>query len=186
MTDKVFLSAIEALLFVSGDPLTLERLSEVLEQPSEKVAKALLELQQNLIDETRGIRLAEVSGGWQLVSAEEFEHFIGKLSATVKPRLSAAMVEVLAIISYRQPVTKQEIEQVRGVDCGRAIKHLHELELIEDQGRKEVVGKPILYGTTGKFLHAFGLKNIESLPRWEEFQEEEETPHEGETPENHS
>ena len=184
--DKAFLSAIEALLFVSGEPLSLIRLSEILEYDPEVVLKGLDELQQSLAEEERGVRLAEVSGGWQLVSAEEFESFVGKLSMTVKPKLSSAMVEVLAIISYRQPVTKQEIEQVRGVDCSRAIKQLHELELIEDQGRKEVVGKPILYGTTSKFLHTFGLKNIESLPRWEEFQEEEEITNEGETPENNS
>lgn len=180
------LSALEAILFISGDPLPVFRISEVLGLKSDEIELLLESLQLNLIENARGIRLIESAGGWQLVSAEECREDVEKLGLTIKPKISSAMMEVLAIVSYRQPITRQEMEQIRGVDCGWAVKQLQDLELIEDQGRKDVVGRPILYGTTSKFLHTFGLKNIETLPRWEEFQEEEHQENNGEASENHS
>lgn len=180
------LAALEAILFISGDPLPVFRLAEVLELQGEEIEELLETLQLNLIESARGIRLIESAGGWQLISAEEYKEDVEKLGLTIKPKISSAMMEVLAIVSYRQPITRQEMEQIRGVDCGWAVKQLQDLELIEDQGRKDVVGRPILYGTTHKFLHTFGLKNIETLPRWEEFQEEEHLDNHGEASENNS
>lgn len=180
------LAALEAILFINGDPLPIFRLSEILELKNEEIELLLESLRVNLMENMRGIRLIESAEGWQLVSAEECKEDIEKLGLTVKPKISPAMMEVLAIVSYRQPITRQEMEQIRGVDCGWAVKHLQDLELIEDQGRKDVVGRPILYGTTSKFLQTFGLKNIETLPRWEEFQEEEHLENAREASENHS
>jgi len=168
------IAPLEAILFISGNPLPMPRLAEILERTSEEIADLLRELQENLKFTGRGIRLVEVADGWQLVSAEECEGYIEKLSLTIKPKISSAMMEVLAITAYRQPITRPEMEQIRGVNCDRVVRQLHDLELIEDQGRKEVVGRPVLYGTTSKFLHTFGLKSIESLPRWEEFKEQEQ------------
>jgi segregation and condensation protein B len=168
------IAPLEAILFISGNPLPMPRLAEILERTPEEIADLLRELQENLKFEGRGIRLVEVADGWQLVSAEECEEYIEKLSLTIKPKISSAMMEVLAITAYRQPITRPEMEQIRGVNCDRVVRQLHDLELIEDQGRKEVVGRPVLYGTTSKFLHTFGLKSIESLPRWEEFKEQEQ------------
>ena len=166
------LPKLEAALFMSGNPLPLERLSEVLEEEKEMITLALAKLQESYEVGNRGIRLKEVAGGWQLVTWDQVEDSVKRLGMTIQPKLSPAMMEGLAIIAYRQPVTRQEIEQIRGVNSDRNVKLLHELELVEELGRKEVVGRPILYGTTAKFLHIFGIRNIESLPRWEEFQEE--------------
>ena len=166
------LPKLEAVLFMSGNPLPLERLSEVLEEEKEMITLALVKLQESYEVGNRGIRLKEVAGGWQLVTWDQVEDSVKRLGMTIQPKLSPAMMEGLAIIAYRQPVTRQEIEQLRGVNSDRNVKLLHELELVEELGRKEVVGRPILYGTTAKFLHIFGIRNIESLPRWEEFQEE--------------
>ena len=166
------LPKLEAVLFMSGNPLSLDRLSEVLEEEKEMVTLALANLQATYETGNRGIRLKEVAGGWQLVTWDQVEDSVKRLGMTIQPKLSPAMMEVLAIIAYRQPVTRQEIEQLRGVNSDRNVKLLHELELVEELGRKEVVGRPILYGTTAKFLHIFGVRNLESLPRWEEFQEE--------------
>lgn len=166
------LPKLEAVLFMSGNPLSLDRLSEVLEEEKEMVTLALANLQETYETGNRGIRLKEVAGGWQLVTWDQVEDSVKRLGMTIQPKLSPAMMEVLAIIAYRQPVTRQEIEQLRGVNSDRNVKLLHELELVEELGRKEVVGRPILYGTTAKFLHIFGVRNLESLPRWEEFQEE--------------
>lgn len=167
------IAALEAILFVSGDPLSTERIGGVLEIDLQETLVLLKELQGRLEASLGGIRLSEMAGGWQLVSAEEYEHYIERMGTTIQPKISTAMMETLAIISYRQPVTRQEMEKIRGVDCGWAVKQLQELELIEELGRKEVVGRPVLFGTTEKFLRTFGIKELEELPRWEEFQEEE-------------
>ena len=166
-------SALEAVLFVSGDPLPLVKLSEAVGQNLEETERLLLELQTALEENQRGIRLAEVHGGWQLVSAPEFRTQIESLSIAERPRLSPAMMEGLAIIAYRQPVTRQEIEQVRGVGSDHIVRSLLEAQMIEEKGRKEVVGRPVLYGTTDYFLRTFGLKTADELPRWEEFHEPE-------------
>jgi segregation and condensation protein B len=187
-------SALEAVLFVSGDPLSLIKLSEAIGQRLEETERLLFELQKALEEDRRGIRLIEVHGGWQLVSAPEFRTQIESLSIVERPRLSPALMEGLAIIAYRQPVTRQEIEQIRGVGSDHIVRSLLEAQMIEEKGRKEVVGRPVLYGTTDCFLRTFGLKSTDELPRWEEFHEpepkvypEEATePNEGTTTENHS
>lgn len=170
--DKV--AALEAILFISGDPIPLERVGEILEIDLDEALRVLYELKKELDVPQRGIRLAEVAGGWQLVSADEYARDIERMGTTIQPKISTAMMETLAIVSYRQPVTRQEMEKIRGVDCGWSVKQLQELELIEELGRKEVVGRPVLFGTTEKFLRIFGVSKLTELPRWEEFQEEEQ------------
>lgn len=186
MINQTTIAALEALLFVSGAPLSPSRISEILDWPLDEIVVTIKHLKNNLEENNRGIRLIEVAEGWQLVTAEEYSEIIERLGETVQPKVTPGMMESLAIISYRQPVTRQEIEQIRGVNSDRAVKALYELELVEERGRKEVVGRPILYGTTSKFLQLFGLKEIELLPRWEEFQEEEQEKNEGTITENNT
>lgn len=162
---------LEAVLFASGDPLALERLCEILDGPNRSEVGAALEaIKQGLIQ--HGFRLVEVAGGWQLRTAPEYQAVVKRLFRQRPHRLTRAAVETAAIVAYRQPCTRQEIEAIRGVDCGGVLETLIERRLLKILGRREVPGRPLVYATTQEFLELFGLKDLKSLPTLSELDDE--------------
>jgi segregation and condensation protein B len=162
-------SAVEALLFSSDQPLTLTLLAEALDAPAERVSEALQELGADYKAREAGVELREMAGGWIVTTtAEQHEWVARMLRGKRKMRLSRAALETLAIIAYKQPVTKSEIEAIRGVDSSGTLATLLERSLVTIKGRSTVVGRPLLYGSTGDFLNYFGLKDLTELPRPEE------------------
>ena len=157
-------SILEAVLFAAGAPLPLSKLAEIIEVPEWEVQEALTVLERDIAAQERGIFLRRSAGGYQLVTHPSAFPWVQKLAEKIQPTLSSSAMETLSIIAYRQPITKQEVEHIRGVRAERSIGRLMELELIYEMGRKPVVGRPILYGTTDLFLRSFGLERIEDLP----------------------
>jgi segregation and condensation protein B len=169
MPPSNLLAALEALLFSSDEPLSLTLLSEALEAEPERVAEALRELDAQYRERGAGVELREIAGGHLLVTRSEHAEAVGRLlRGRKRVRLSRAALETMAIIAYKQPVTKVEIEAIRGVDSGAVLTTLLERNLITIRGRSKVVGRPLLYGTTPEFLDYFGLKDLTELPRPEE------------------
>ena len=163
---------IECLIFASDTPLTVEKIKAVLEDKSKKEIKELVEeLVQDYQTLDRGIFIREVANGFQFCTKPEYANLIQKMRKTKPYILTQPTLETLAIIAYRQPVTKAEIELVRGVDCGGVLRALLEKKLIAIQGKKEVIGRPFLYATTTRFLEVFGLENLSSLPSMEEIKQ---------------
>ncbi len=159
-------AVLEALLFTSPDPLSLRKLSNALgEVATQDVRTALTELAAEYEEQGRGFRLIEVAGGYQMATQERFAEYILRLGTKKKQStLSGAMLETLAIIAYRQPVIRAVVESIRGVETSGVVRNLLDLGLIEVVGRKEVIGRPQMYGTTEKFLRSFGLRNLKDLP----------------------
>ena len=155
---------LEAVLFAAGDPITISKLAEIMESPEWEVQESMTQLEQELSGRGSGIFLRRSAGGYQLVTHPNAFPWVKKLSEHVQPTLSSSAMETLSIIAYKQPITKQEVEYIRGVRAERSIARLLELELVCEVGRKQVVGRPILYGTTDLFLRAFGLDSIDELP----------------------
>jgi segregation and condensation protein B len=156
---------LEGLLFAAGTPVPVARLVEALDGPDRKqVMRALDLLDAKLADDGRGLRLMRVAGGYQLRTLAEHGPWIRRLLGGKPPRLSRALMETLAIIAYRQPCTRPEIEAIRGVDVDGVLSTLLERRLVRIVGRKEAPGRPILYGTTKDFLEVFGLPDLEALP----------------------
>ena len=173
LEDHQLKSAIEALVFVSGIPLSLDRLKGIFEEATAGQIEAQIRLlQQEYIDRGSGLMLAEVAGGYQLATRPENSAWIRKFR-TVKAstRLSRPALETLAIVAYKQPITRTEVEAIRGVNIGGIMRNLMERRLVKIVGKKDVPGKPMLYGTTQEFLQYFGLKDLSSLPTLKEFQE---------------
>jgi segregation and condensation protein B len=164
-------AVVEALLFLSEKPLTEEEVRAASGVEVPRVRKALDELSGHYREGVSGIVLYEVAGGWQLRSAPAVSDFARRFLRVKPQRLTRAALETLAIIAYRQPVTRPEIEDIRGVDCGAVVKALLERKLIKILGKKEEPGRPILYGTTREFLEFFALKDLASLPTLREFHE---------------
>ncbi len=162
-------SVLEALLFAAERPVSVARLSRVTGADAAAVKIALGELAEIYRD--RGVRLLEIAGGWQFRTAPPHAPFVRELLGRRPPRLSRAQMETLAIVAYRQPITKPEIEEIRGVDCGSALRVLLEREMLKVLGRKEEPGRPLLYGTTPRFLELFGLRSLRELPTLQEFTE---------------
>ena len=156
-------AALEALLFAAGEPLSKEKIAELMDSGIVEVSNLLRELDKKL--QGHGIILREVATGWQLSTRSEYFSIVEKLSETVTQKFSSSMMETLSIIAFMQPVTRTEIEEIRGVNVDRAVSKLIDLEFIEEVGRKPVVGRPILYGTTENFLRAFGIKSLKELPK---------------------
>ncbi|HEX6989003.1 MAG TPA: SMC-Scp complex subunit ScpB, partial [Bacillota bacterium] len=156
-------AALEAVLFVAAVPLPEERLSEILGVQPPLLAAALEQLQRRL-DTTRALELRRVAGGWRLVTRPEHAGVVARLGPIRRVTLSGPALEVLAVIAYRQPVTRAEIEAIRGVNSERSVRTLQEYGLIAEVGRKEAPGRPILYGTTDRFLELFGLGDLSDLP----------------------
>ena len=167
-------SAIESMLFVSGEPLALRELSNNLELKEKNVEEILSEMANEYEDKSRGIRLISLDEAYQLVTKSENSEFVQKLlKKNKKHSLSQASIESLAIIAYKQPITRIDIDEIRGVKSESAITRLVERGLIKDVGRLEVPGRPILYGTTDEFLRQFGLKTIKELPSLDLYSDEE-------------
>ncbi|MFV2049552.1 SMC-Scp complex subunit ScpB [Metabacillus sp. YM-086] len=159
-------SIVEALLFASGDEgLSLKQLAMVLELEEQEVMDILSELSDSYKQKNRGIELVEVAGHYQLTTKKEHATYLKKLvESPGNASLSQAALETLAIVAYRQPITRAEIEEVRGVKTERPIQTLVSKILIKEVGRAEGTGRAILYGTTKEFLEYFGLKSIKELP----------------------
>ena len=162
-------AAVEALLFSSDQPLTLVMLADALDAPSEAVTEALRTLGDDYVSRAAGVELREMAGGWIVTTtAEQHEWVARMLRGKRRMRLSRAALETLAIIAYKQPVTKSEIEAIRGVDSSGTLATLLERALVTIKGRSTVVGRPLLYGSTPDFLNYFGLRDLTELPRPEE------------------
>lgn len=156
---------IEGLLFASQQPLSLARLQSLLHGEDRAIIrKAIEELRLEYQELDRAFRLEEVAGGYQLRTVPELAPWVRRLRRQAPPRLSQASMETLAVIAYRQPVTRAEVEYIRGVDCGAVIRGLLDKGLLKILGRKDVPGRPLLYGTSRRFLELFGLKDLSSLP----------------------
>lgn len=164
-------AALEALLFVADQPMRIDRLVEILESEKPRVQQGLDALMKEFAERDGGIVLEQVAGGYQFRTATRFAESIRKLSRSKPSRFSRAALETLAIVAYRQPITRAEIEYLRGVDSGGVVKTLLERKLIRILGKKEIPGRPLIYGTSRDFLEVFGLKDLSDLPSLKEFSE---------------
>ena len=181
-SNKVMKSALETMMFMWGEPLEVKDAAQILEAEKSDVRKLFLELQNEYELEGRGIRIRQVDDAFGYVTHVENEMFIEKLCTPVRvKRLSQAALEVLAIIAYRQPVTRSEIDSIRGIKSERVIDGLTDKGLIEVIGRSEGVGRPLVYATTKEFLKKFGFASLKDLPEVAEFEELRRTPDEAET-----
>jgi segregation and condensation protein B len=163
---------IEALIFVSEEPLTAKTMADVLREDREVVQAAVAELAAEFNGRDGGLQLREVAGGWQFATRPEYhEHVRAYLKSRPSAKLSIASLETLAVIAYKQPVTVPEILEIRGVQSPSSIKTLLDKKLIVAKGRKETVGRPMMYGTSKEFLMQFGLKDLSELPSMEDFQD---------------
>jgi segregation and condensation protein B len=167
-------SATEGLLFVSGDEgLDAKQLAHVLELEVKLVEDLVQELQADYRKQERGLQIAEIAGAYQLTTLPAHAPYFERLAHSPnRSTLSQAALETLSIIAYRQPITRVEIEEIRGVKCDRALHTLSAKDLIEETGRAEAVGRPILYGTTKQFLDYFGLSSLRELPDSSNFDNE--------------
>jgi segregation and condensation protein B len=156
---------VEALVLAAGEPLAAARIAQAVPGLSAARARELaLELRAEYDRDERGFELVEVAGGFQLRTRPELGEFVQRLEDERPARLSRAALETLSVVAYRQPVTRAEIEQVRGVDCGPVLRSLLERHLLRIAGHRDVPGRPMLYGTTRRFLEVFGLSSLEDLP----------------------
>lgn len=176
-------SILESLLFASEGPVTIHRLGEVLDGVERsEISSALQELQAEYDVSGRGFRLVEVAGGHQMQTARENADWVKKLYRDRPQRMSRATLETLAIVAYKQPITRAEIEAIRGVDVDGVVATLLDRRLIRIVARKDVPGRPFLYGTTPEFLQLFNLKDLSHLPTLKEMEEMTLPEQEGETP----
>jgi segregation and condensation protein B len=174
LSDEDLKAIIEAIIYVAPEPVTLDAIAKALEgEERERVKARLGELLKEYDRSTHGIHIRPVAGGYKFSSKPEHHEVLRKFVKSLKPplRLSKPALETLAVVAYRQPVTLPEIEQIRGVDTGGVIHTLLEKKLVVTAGRKNVVGRPILYRTSRDFLVHFGLKDLGDLPSMREFEE---------------
>lgn len=165
MTMSELTSAFEAVLFSGGEPQSIDRFSQVFDITPEKVVKVMETLEKRLNEQKSGLELLRLDNTYQLATKAEYADYIKKMfDIRRRTPLSPAALEVLAVVAYNQPVTKSFIEQVRGVDCSGVVTTLVEKGLIEERGRLELPGKPLLYGTTKNFLRCFGINDLSELP----------------------
>jgi segregation and condensation protein B len=158
--------ALECVLFVATEPVPIQTLGEVLQTDEEQIRSALCALEERL--QGSGLQLVQVAGGYQLCTRPEFAEVVARYLQPQPSKLSRAALETVAIIAYRQPITLPEIEAIRGVQSDGVIRTLLQRGLIQEVGRKQTAGRPVLYGTTPQFLHYFGLNSLEELPELEE------------------
>lgn len=168
-------SILESLLFVAGEPLSLKRMNEVISEASRaEIQEALEELIKRWDSPEHGLRVYEVAGGYQIQTFSENSPWVGRLLQSRPVRLSRASIETVAIVAYKQPVTRAEIDQIRGVDSGGVLKTLLEYGFIKIAGRKDVPGKPLIYATDRKFMEFFRLKSLADLPTLKEMEDIQE------------
>lgn len=163
MTPPILLEEVEALLFVADRPASVESLAEALCRPAEEVRAALAELGGRL-SQSGPLQLVQIAGGYQLCTKPQFAEVVARFAKPQRQRLGRSVMEVLAIVAYRQPVTLAEIEAVRGVQSDYGLRQLLERRLIREVGRKQTPGRPALYGTTQQFLHQFNMNDLKELP----------------------
>lgn len=166
------MAIVEALIFVADEPVTSKLLAEVLGEEKESIDAAAEELSREYEERGSGLQLREIAGGWQIATRTELHEEV-RLFLKTRPsaKLSLASLETLAVIAYKQPVTVPEILEIRGVQSASAIKTLLDKRLIVAKGRKEAVGRPMMYGTSKEFLVQFGLKDLSELPSIEDFED---------------
>lgn len=158
-------AAVEAILFANGSPVEPDKIAQAIEMKPSQAEKLILELMDDYEKQERGIRIIKLNKSYQMVSAKKFAPEIRKvMDLRRNTPLSQAALEVLAVVAYNQPVTKAFVEQVRGVDCSGVLGSLTTKGLVEEKGRLELPGRPLLYGTTENFLRCFNLESIENLP----------------------
>ena len=162
----------EAMIFVADEPVSAKTIADVIKVDRETIDKALLELLAEYDARNGGLQLREIAAGWQIATRpEHHEQIRAYLKSRPSAKLSLASLETLAVIAYKQPVTVPEILEIRGVQSPSAIKTLLDKRLIISKGRKETVGRPMMYGTSKEFLIQFGLKDLSELPSMEDFQD---------------
>ena len=179
-------ASIEALIFCAQEPITPDEIRRTLAEAFEydlsegEIAGIVMQVQQKYQGEEFAIQIQATGGGYQFLTKPEHQDAVGVLlKQRARKRLSAAALETLAIIAYKQPITKGQIEQIRGVSCDYAVQKLLEKELIEIKGKSESIGKPILYGTTRKFMDYFGINSLKDLPQLRDVVSEQEENHIG-------
>jgi segregation and condensation protein B len=174
LTDENLKALIEAIIYVAPEPVSLDAILKSLEgEDRDRVKEILRELMEEFDRPEHGVEIRQIAGGYKFSSKPEHHDVLRKFVKSLKPpiRLSKPALETLAVIAYRQPVTAPEIDEIRGVDCGGVIHTLLERKLVITAGRKNVVGRPILYRTSRDFLVHFGLKDLGELPSLREFEE---------------
>ncbi len=163
---------VEALIFVSDEPITVRTLVEIIDDDRESIEAAVEALREEYDGRESGLQIREIAGGWQIATRTELHETVRKfLKTRPSAKLSLASLETLAVIAYKQPVTVPEILEIRGVQSASAIKTLLEKRLIVTKGHKETVGRPMQYGTSKEFLIQFGLKDLSELPSIEDFED---------------
>ena len=174
MEDLEKKSVLEAILFLSGELITIPTMKDVTDLPESEIKRLMEELITEYKKRNTGLLVVEIANGYQLVTNPKYSDWIKKFrSAQMSSRLSTPALETLAIIAYKQPIIRAEIEQIRSVNSDSAIRTLLEKRLIKIIGRKEVPGRPFLYGTTREFLQYFGLKDLTDLPTLKDLVREE-------------
>ncbi|HEV2178096.1 MAG TPA: SMC-Scp complex subunit ScpB [Terriglobia bacterium] len=174
LTDETLKALIEAIIYVAPEPVAVDALAQAIEgEEKDRIKGMLFELMNDYARPEHGVHIRPVAGGYKFSSKAEHHEILQRFVKSLKPpvKLSKPALEALAVIAYRQPVTLPEMEQIRGVDCGGVIHTLLEKKLVVTAGRKNVVGRPILYRTTRDFLVHFGLRDVSELPSLREFEE---------------
>jgi segregation and condensation protein B len=171
--DAALLATLEAIIYVTDEPLTADQIAEAMEQPRERIVALLEQLSAEYDKPERGLSIREIAGGFRMTTKPEHHEAVRRFVRNLNPpmKLSLPALETLAVIAYKQPITAPEIMEIRGVQGAGVLKTLLDRKLIAAAGRKQVIGKPILYKTTKEFLVQFGLKNLQELPTLKEFQE---------------
>ena len=168
-------SVLEALLLVVDSPVTVETLAAATEQPAYRIATRLQQMSEELTERDSGIDLRNTEEGWRMYTRARFAPYVEKLLLDgARSKLTRAALETLAVVAYRQPVVKADIDRFRGVDVSGSLRGLLDKKLIRIMGRKDIPGKPILYGTTKRFLEVFNLKDLAELPTLRELKELQE------------
>ncbi len=174
MTKHKLEKILEGILFTMGNAIETERIADALEIPPEEAEAALVQLQSKWEKEDRGVRLLRLENSWQMCTSRDiYDYLIRIAKKPKKQKLSDVVLETLSIVAYKQPVTRAEIEKIRGVSCEKAINRLVELNLIQELGRLDAPGRPMLFGTTEQFLRSLGVASIEDLPALNPVQVEE-------------
>ncbi len=167
-------AVLEAVLFTMGESVEVERLAAVIEEDKAAARELLLELQEEYEGRECGITLMELEDSFQMCTKPEMYEYLVKIAKTPRKYvLTDTLLETLSIIAYKQPITKAEIEKIRGVSCDHAVNRLVEFELIKEVGRMDAPGRPLLFGTTEEFLRSFGVKSLDELPELSAVQLEE-------------
>lgn len=180
MEEKNYRAVVEAVLFTMGESVELEKIAGVLELEKEKTKQLMEDLMREYEKSDRGIKIIELDGAYQMCTKKEMYEYLIKIAKQPKKYvLTDVLLETLSIIAYKQPVTKAEVEKIRGVSCDHAVNRLVEYRLVKELGRLDAPGRPLLFGTTEEFLRSFGVQSLDELPmlnpvQIEEFKQEAE------------